>query len=154
MLEFKNNDHKDSISLSVDLKRDANFEGQDFESEFITQFIAVQNEAALKNPNSVSLDRHIEWKYSVTRDYDAAVEQSEAYDWYFNIQMHILDRMSDQEDRSIDLGFFGKIEDHSSVGGMMQLGVIQQNINMVRELWVGVTSAIISIEKNTSKGSL
>lgn len=150
---IRNNDEK-SIALSVDLQSDVNFQGQEFESEFVAKFAAAQDEAALENPNSVALDRHIEWKYSVTRDYDAAVEQSEAYDWYFNIQMHILDRMSDQEDRSIDLGYFGKIEDHSSVSGMMQLGVIQQNINMIRELWVGTTSAIISIEKNTSKGSL
>ena len=77
---IRNNDEK-SIALSVDLQSDVNFQGQEFESEFVAKFAAAQDEAALENPNSVALDRHIEWKYSVTRDYDAAVEQSEAYDW-------------------------------------------------------------------------
>ena len=153
MLESIKNEPK-KIDLSVDLEVDQNFKGDDFESQFVSQLAIVQEEQSLKSPNSSALNRHIEWKYSITRNYDAAVEQSEAYDWYMNIQMHILERMSDQEDRSIDLGHFGTIEDHSSVSGMMQLGVIQQHIKMIQELWVGTTAGILSIEKNTSKGSM
>jgi hypothetical protein len=143
-----------SASLTIDVEVDANFVATpvEFNNQLQIEIQVLAQEQSLSNPSSRALNETFDYKYSITRDYDFAVEKSEAVKKYFDSMLFIIDEINDPNDKRIEHPLFGVIEDWSTMGGLMQLNVAMQLLNTVYNVTEALPEMGLKIEKKLSGG--
>eukprot|EP01047_Picozoa_sp_COSAG01_P103924 COSAG01_NODE_33320_length_566_cov_1.098501_1_plen_147_part_01 len=121
------------VQLSIDIKTDSNFAANpvDFNIQIMNEIKSIAKDADVSGLSSRALNETFDYKYTITRDYDFAVEKSEAVKNYFDNMLFIIEEISDPNDKRIEHPLFGVIEDWSTMGGLMQLNVAMQLLNTV-----------------------
>lgn len=140
----------DNVRLSVNIENQDDFVGVSFD-EFMNANLEVFEEDQ-DLTNSRALNEYIDYEFSITRDYDFAVEQSEAVENFFDNMMFIVDEINDPTDKRIEHPLFGVIEDWSSMGGLLQLNVVMQLFNAVYNASEALPAMGLRIERKLSSG--
>jgi len=141
--------------FGTDVEFDASFSGTgvEFDAVLREEILQVASETANSNPDSRALHERFDYTYTITRDYDFAVEKSEAVQEYFDNMLFLIEEISDPNDRRIEHPLFGVIEDWSTMGGMMQLNVALQLFNTIYNVTEGLPEMGLRIERRLSGGS-